>query len=190
MSKKNDFNIEEEIDEELKGKLHKAINLAAVELATEIEIAWERVIDEFYEHYTPVWYQRTYSTYKASDGYSEIGSGYFAPYIRKINRDRKTNKITVGITVSADNIPGDPYEANKDWVFERTFEKGYHGYNQHEAQGWSSDHMGKNRDNRVWRTSAKVMKPTPAYNMQVQFNKIANQKHINNVFNKEIAKLF
>lgn len=186
MGKKNEFNIEEEIDE----MIRKAIKRTAQELSSEIEIAWERVIDEFYAHYMPSWYQRTYSTYKASDGYSEIGSGNFVPHLKNISRDRKTKEITVGITVSADYIPGDPYKADTDWVFERTFEKGYHGYNQHEAQGWTSNHMGKDRDNRSWSTSAKVMKPSPEKRMNVQFNKIANQKHITDVFNKEIAKLF
>ena len=182
---KNKFDLEEEIDEMVK----KAIKRTAIELSSEIEIAWERVIDEFYEDYTPIWYNRTYSTYKASDGYSEIGSGNFVPYIKNIRRNKHGN-ILVGITVSSDYIPGNPYEADKDWVFERTFEKGYHGYNQHEAQKWTSDHSGKDLDNRTWSTSAKVMKPSPSKRMDVQFNKIANQKHITQVFNKEIAKLF
>lgn len=185
MSKKNKFDIEEEIDKMIK----KAVKNTAIELSSEIEIAWERVIDEFYEDYTPVWYKRTFSTYKASDGYSELGSGNLVPYIKNINRDKSGN-ILVGITVSSDYIPGDPYEADKDWVFERTFEKGYHGYNQHEAQGWTSNHSGKDNDNRKWTTTAKVMKPTPEARMNVRFNKIANQKHITDVFSKEIAKLF
>lgn len=185
MSKKNKFNIEEEID----GMIQKAMKATAIELSSEIEMAWERVIDEFYAHYTPSWYDRTYSTYKASDGYSEIGSGNLVPYIKNIKKN-KAGDILVGITVSADYIPGNPYRADTDWVFERTFEKGYHGYTQHEAQEWTSRHSGKDNDNRKWTTSAKVMKPTPAYNMKVQFNKIANQKHVSEVFNKEIAKLF
>lgn len=190
---KKENNIGNEILSDVDKKLQLAMRRTAMELSMEIEIAWERVIDEFYNHYIPKWYDRTYSTYKASSGYSEIMSGTLMPYRCKKEKD---GSYLVGITVSSDNIPDNPYDPDadgkpdKDWVFTRTFEKGYHGYNQHEARDWTTRHKGKNSDNRVWTTQARVMKPTPAARMDAAFRKISNQKHVTDVFNKEIAKLF
>lgn len=106
------------------------------EVASQIEEHFELYIDRFYAHYPdPVRYDpRTFSTYLASDAYDDLSVSF------EKGADR------VGIYVSADNIPGNPYfvpgkygkrkdgsPVDKDWVFENTFELGRHGYPPYEG---------------------------------------------------------
>jgi hypothetical protein len=106
------------------------------EVASQIEEHFELYIERFYDHYpNPVRYvPRTEMTYFASDAYDDFSVSFAK------GPDR------VGIYVSADNIPGNPYyvpgkygrrkdgsEVDKDWVFENTFELGRHGYPPYEG---------------------------------------------------------
>ena len=45
------------------------------DITFEIEKAWEKVIDQFYDSYEPSVYKRTYKTYEGSDKYEEVMSG-------------------------------------------------------------------------------------------------------------------
>lgn len=103
--------------------VNAAIENIKEEVGFEIEKHYELYIEGFYKHYeNPVFYRRTYSTYEASDSYDD----YTSTWVRSKNR--------VGIYVSADYIPGNPYSADKEWVFKNTFELGQHGAPPH--TGW------------------------------------------------------
>ena len=61
----------------------------------------------------------------------------------KINSsDLKKITFQGEIIVSEKNIPGNPYNANKEWVFERTFSKGIHGVSRDDYK----EHLNKYKD--------------------------------------------
>lgn len=122
--------------EAVRADIEKRYNDAMVKMAEEmtyqIESAYESVVQQFYNEYTPRSYDRTYSTYLGSDkynnlfGYTPIENGYES-----------------GIIVDSNNIPGNPYRAEKDWVFERTFSEGIHGYFKVEYEQWMNERFKK-----------------------------------------------
>lgn len=108
-----------------------AVEEMAQEVLFRIENIYETAIDRFYADYNPLYYNRTYSTYLASSGYDNL----FSPQ----NIHGSGNQWTAGITVGPANIPGKPYRADTDWVFDRTFNKGIHGIRAGKAFGKSFD---------------------------------------------------
>lgn len=128
------------IDKKIKKKAEKIVkdtlDNIREELAFQIEEHFELYIDRFYAHYPePRRYERTGSTYYASDSYKDFTSAL----VRDGNR--------VGIIVSSENIPGNPYyvegvygmrkngeAVDKEWVFNNTFALGRHGYPPYEGK--------------------------------------------------------
>lgn len=96
----------------------KALRETAREVTDDIEDAYQETIREFYDDYDPRSYVRTLETRAASD------------HFKGRNKPRKlgTDTYIAGIEISADNIEGKPYRADKDWVFQRTYEEGIHGF--------------------------------------------------------------
>lgn len=93
----------------------KALNHMKEEVAFEIQRHYDLFIEQFYNEYDPLYYQRTLSTYEASSA-----SNSFLDAI--IDMDN------VGIYVSSDYISGNPYgEMNKEEVFYNVYDKGLHG---------------------------------------------------------------
>ena len=111
---------------QLKTVLYAAAEEMATEVLWQIEHNYESVIDKFYADYDPLYYDRTYSTYLASSGYDNLYSSRNLIFM--------TNTYDVGININGRRIPGNPYRADKDWVFNRTFDKGIHGINT--RHGW------------------------------------------------------
>lgn len=120
--------------EDMRLDIEDKVNMAMIEMAADmtyaIESAYESVIQSFYDDYNPRWYRRTYSTYEASNkinnpfGFSPISDGFES-----------------GIIVDSANIPGNPYRADKDWVFDRTFGQGIHGFFKWEYKQWLNQRM-------------------------------------------------
>lgn len=106
-------------------KLEQIFNNSVEELAynilEETELLYESCIQSFYDDYTPVWYDRT--------GYSMYGSSGYDTLYNDHNIHPFEGGWETNIDVTAANIPGNPYRANKAWVFGRTFIKGIHGIN-------------------------------------------------------------
>ena len=101
---------------DIKKRLKKAAELTAEEITFQIQSAYESVIQQFYEDYLPMFYERTYSTYMASNRWDN-------PFYVHNDGDY----LIGGIKVSSNFIPGNPYKAQKGWVFHRTFDLGIHG---------------------------------------------------------------
>ena len=128
------------IKKKIKDKANKIVNDALEnireEVAFQIESHFELFIDKFYADYpSPKRYERTFSTYYASDSYESLS----------VALTKGENKV--GIYISSDNIPGNPYyvpgkyghrrngdPVDKEWVFENTFELGRHGYPPYEGK--------------------------------------------------------
>lgn len=118
----------------LKAKIDKAIaetiESSRKKIVERIESQWESCIDQFYSSYNPtILYHRTRSTYRASEAYGDLGNHTFNPI--------GDNAAEIGIRIDSENI-GDPYHADPEWVFTRTFEKGIHGFTRTEAIEWSN----------------------------------------------------
>lgn len=129
MAKSNiDVNGVDKLPKRLREKFNKEaqriIDNSIKEILYQTEKKYEEVIQDFYDDYSPHIYNRTEATFEASSGYHNL---YSSKNIEPIKGGYK-----VGINVSSDNIPENPYEADKDWVFERTFGKGIHGYTRAE----------------------------------------------------------
>lgn len=134
----------------LEKKFNEAIELFAQDVAMQIEGAYENIIDEFYAEYDPRWYDRTYSTYLGSSGYYGL-----------FNNWENGNGYRAGIEVDSSNIPGDPYRADKDWVFARTFEKGIHGYGLMDRRKYGfkkSDWVDSYRKKKSYKRYSKMRK--------------------------------
>lgn len=110
---------------EIEQKFNMALASMAAEMTWRIESAYESVVQSFYDEYTPKYYDRTYSTYLASDKYNDPFG--FTPL---------SDGYESGIGIDHENIPGNPYRADKHWVFTRTFAEGIHGYFRREAMDW------------------------------------------------------
>lgn len=159
----------EKLIDNIKRAADESMKETAEELTYLIEFEYRRSIDLFYDdkvfaynNYdtngniksTPIFtniphfYQRTGSTYQASSMYrlSDINKN-----VREIG-----NGFIGGISISSDNIPGNPYRAmNKEWVFNRTFAEGIHGVHSTDKKkykDWFSDHKfgRKNKGNALW----------------------------------------
>lgn len=193
---------------DFKPAIRKALKETAEELAFEIENAYEKAIDAFYDDYDPRSYDRTYSTYLASTGYND-------PFSPKNVREDGEDSYLAGIHVSARYMPKKPYRAkNKFWVFQRTYEKGIHGVNRNDAierkeKHWSPQIEGVRLKNGIWQTKhgrtrtfffdgqgerynisrvkVKNMVPPPEKLMKAQFKQIRNQDHINEVFTRNLS---
>lgn len=113
---------------QLKTMMYSAAEEMATEVLWQIEHNYESVIDKFYKHYDPLYYERTYSTYLASSGYDKLFSSRNFIFM--------SDGYDVGIDINSRRIPGNPYRADKNWVFARTFEKGIHGINT--RRGWGA----------------------------------------------------
>lgn len=120
--------------EMIKADIEQKFRMACAEMAAEmtwrIESAYESVIQSFYDDYTPKYYERTYSTYLASDKVDDPFG--FTPV---------DNDYITGINVDPSFINGNPYRAEKDWVFDRTFNKGIHGFFRWEYRQWANKQL-------------------------------------------------
>ena len=123
MAKKNQYDFSS-----LDG-LTKTFNDSIKDMAEEImiqtDIIYDKAIEKFYNHYTPLYYNRTYSTYYASSGYNNL----FTPE----NLYPNGNEWVSSIIIDSANIYDSPNlnktkdgwaspdRADTDWVFERTY---------------------------------------------------------------------
>lgn len=98
----------------------EAIRNSLNDIVFDIENMYQSVIEQFYNDYSPSEYSRTYSGYEA-----------YTKHIKKI-----PNGYECGIIVDGSKIPQGTYFsiydnthiADSDWVFNRGFIEGFHGF--------------------------------------------------------------
>lgn len=133
--------------EDIRIDIEARFNMAIADMATlmtyQIESAYQSIIQSFYDDYTPRWYQRTYSTYEASDHADDPFK--YTPF---------EGGAEAGISVDPSFITGKPYRADTAWVFDRTFGKGIHGYFKWEMKQWAS-HTWKSMNRKYVMSSAR-----------------------------------
>lgn len=176
------------LEKEINDIFNQAINDTAEDILVEVEQAYENVIETFYKSY-PTKRKRTYSLYKASSGYENL----FTP-----NNMYYENGIPIiGIDVHSSFIPGTPYRADvngNEWVFDRSFEQGIHGFTEAEVKIWTKkNHINRHGEKSKFLKPKKIptqMSPAPRKLMDDKFYKeISNQKHLDDIFNKNLSKL-
>ena len=171
-----------------------AIKQVAEEVSFQVESAYESVIDMFYNDYTPRWYERTGSTYRASDHVDDMSK------ITKVG-----DEYLSGIIVDSENINGNPYRADTDWVFERTFVRGIHGFTAHEGrrfaqkmrqrfkEGKSIHFINMAQLNTQWGNWNEDMKwgngKKPKDAMDKAFKELTKKKNLDALFQKQFSKI-
>lgn len=132
-----------DIEKELKKALIPALKQTAVQINGLIEDEFEHAVYAFYQDYEPKYYRRTYSTYYASSLYDN-DEGLLNP------KELSEGLFEAGISVSSDNIPGQPYykkgqhRPDKEWVFKRTYYKGIHGHDVSEKVSFGKNKYWQN----------------------------------------------
>ncbi|MBR2246618.1 MAG: hypothetical protein IJ880_06295 [Bacilli bacterium] len=184
----------------------KALDDFANEVSFQVESAYENVISLFYADYgpnngEPWYYNRTHSTYLASNGHKDP----FSP----TNVRHLGDTIMAGIEVDSSNIPGHPYRADTGWVFDRTFYKGIHGISRQDVR--SRNEIIRQRYRNAIRTKKllsskhktlqiditmkglikrvpKNMTPPPKRIMDKEFKNLTKKRNLDNMFNDIFSK--
>lgn len=107
----------EEILQDVMDRLAVAVFQVGTEITGEVIEAYNESIDMFYNDYTPKKYDRTYSTYKASDNGA---NNYISASGTSVN-------MRCGIMLYPENL-GSPYKDPASVVYPRTFQGGIHGF--------------------------------------------------------------
>lgn len=191
----------------IKKRFNIVLQEFAEDVAFNIEKAYESVIDMFYADYgpnngEPWFYERTYSTYQASSGYDQI----FSPN----NIQHYGDSYFSGIGVSSSNIPSNPYNAYKEWVFNRTFYKGIHGISSADVRGKNEQirqkykrqrqlmrmlkkkHKGLKIDSKMQgliKNVPKNMHPAPKKVMDKQFKQITKKANMDKMFQEALSHI-
>lgn len=116
------------------------LDKAAAYMKEEFAFLYASTIVAFYEDYSPRSYERTFSTFAAGleGGYSDPNSYTANPQprvdIRSIDGGQGRE---IKMHISSEYM-GSPYRAATDWVFERTYVEGIHGFFRSDI-GWLGD---------------------------------------------------
>jgi len=137
-----------EIEKMAKKITDKILREMTYNIMFEIESAYERIVDKFYSDYSTKYYNRTFSIYNASNVYDDYSRGI----------TKTSNGYQIGIRVSSDNISGNPYSRDKEWIFSRAFVEGVHGFSK-------DDDSSKN-----FKTIPPKTYPSPKEQMDEWFN--------------------
>lgn len=195
MSKKK---IKEELVDPLEKLLQEAVEKTAEDILTEIETAYENVIQEFYNDYTPknggpIWYKRTGASFYGSNAYDTL--------INPSTLYLQGDTYITGIDVHSQFVENNPYGVNPyradvnspSWVFDRTFNEGIHGFTAAEVDIWSSKkHINRHKKKSRFRKPKNIphqMRTPPKQLMDEKFKDISSQKHLDEIFNKNVTKL-
>lgn len=164
------------IEKEIQKMAEKVVQKGLIEIATEIEKKYGNVIEQFYLHYTPLFYRRTQSLFYGSSSHNS-----YRGKIRKIN-----GGYQVGITVSSQHYPysANPYGADQDWVFRNAFEKGIHGFDNTMV-----DEINAKRPSPVVNIPPR-MNPSPKGIMDKWWKEYRKKDNLDGIFRRYINKEF
>lgn len=145
-------------------KQNRMINImldqAAEYMKEEFGYLYANVIVGFYKNYDPVRYHRTFSTFAAGlEGrYNNPNSYVLDPKPRvDIKRINGGEGREIKMHISPEYM-GDPYRAPTDWVFDRTYVEGIHGFARSDI-GWLGDNGSFQRTGIIPRMIRSDRKP-------------------------------
>lgn len=136
MASKTKFKINDTLIKKLQQAANKkakyALDYMEEMVNDSLGIIYAKVIENFYDDYDPVSYKRTYTTYQAGLLIPEPRKHIESPIaITNTTSFKTANSMSkeISMTITSDNMQrDDPYRADRDWVFTRTFEEGIHGF--------------------------------------------------------------
>ena len=150
----------DEIDKKIDRAITKILNACAEKMANDCREQYEKIIDNFYADYRPHSYNRTLETKYAHNLYR---NNY-----KSITTFIDSNTVQIIFSPGSEYIEGNPYRANKDWVYERTYIEGIHGWTPEEVLEYSSGanygYYGKHGDffiNKMLNYMPEPMSPSP-----------------------------
>ena len=179
---------------------YNALEEMAQVISEQVQEAYTEVIDDFYNFAafpykgkygidytnTPNSYNRTFSLYRASSGYHDLYSSVW----------NYGDYVEGGIEVAPENIGYNPYRADTDWVFNRSFFEGIHGFYSKSKTG--KNWLIKKYRNKFRKKGSKEMgfsfvaplknKPIPKEFMDKKFKKITTKKALDQLFEETIKK--
>ena len=170
-----------QIPKELMDKINTCIrhtrNEIAKQVVADLKKEYSTVIWKFYHHYKPHMYERTYKTLFATNLRQARGD---YRKITKWNGDEFIVKFSVG----AEFMEGEPYRDDPDdYVFQRTFEEGIHGWIPLNFQKLLSGEQ--NVQEMGWRALVKQprkpLSPPPKARMDEWFNSYKTQGNLDKI---------
>lgn len=169
---------------QFKKSYNNALKKTAQKIGREIEEAYESQIMRFYRDYRPIAYERTGATWWGSSGMQNYPS--WSQYLGDLS-------YQAGITVDPANIQakrGDPYRADTDWVFYRTWHYGIHGINRNNKRYKIKRTKGGKEYEVSWdyRRFPTNTRPAPEAEFVKAFNKIKTHRHLDEVFSSYWAE--
>lgn len=112
----------------------KVLDACAEKIANDCNDKYMSIIKDFYGGYSPHSYQRTYETFAATNFYKHKKD------YKRISRIIGDDKVRILYRIDSKYIEGNPYRAEKSWVFGRTFEEGIHGWTPEEVMQYVGGH--------------------------------------------------
>ena len=140
--------------------INSMLDHAAEYMKEEFAYLYANVIVGFYENYDPIRYRRTFSTFAAGlEGrYNKPEDYVYNPKprvdIKPINGGEGRE---IKMHISPDYM-GDPCRAATDWVFDRTYVEGIHGFARSDI-GWLGDNGSFQRTGKIPRMVKSDRKP-------------------------------
>jgi len=151
------------IAKDLKQDIQRICKSAAGDLTEELVGGYKKAINAFYAGY----HDNPYRTYSSRNAYqkSKIMAFDFG--------------AMGGISVDASYI-GSPYRADTDWVFNRVFNRGIHGYTNTEAAIWTARQRMRG-SNLTFHPTTSPTSPPPSVIMEKEYNRICSKGHMGEV---------
>ncbi len=140
MASKSSFKISDSLMKKLQEKANQKANIILNEMERQIKdslgIIYSKVIEDFYDDYDPDYYDRTFSTYQAGLIVPHPTRYIDSPVARTKTSSASTKNgfaKKISMSVTSDNMNpirtrSNQYRQPIDYVFNRTFEQGIHGY--------------------------------------------------------------
>lgn len=109
-------------DKEIEEMFKEVAQEVVGEFNYQMRSMYEKAIYVFYADYKPKYYDRTESLLEANNLYDNPDKTWNVDY------NRANQIVSGGLFVDPKYIKGNPYRADKDWVFNRSYKKGIHGH--------------------------------------------------------------
>ena len=149
----------------------------AKQIANDLRQEYSNAIWKFYKHYKPRMYQRSFETLFANNLYRARGD------YRKITKWQDDGFI-IKFSVGSEFIQ-EPYEDDNEYVFNRTFEQGIHGWIPVSSTFRKTIASSVNSDSMDWRLRVKQprkpLNPPPKDTMDKWFERYKTERNLNKI---------
>ena len=187
---KQKIQLPKEVDQKINRAIKKILNACAEQMANDCKTQYYKVISEFYADYKPHLYDRTLSTRWAHNMYNKT--------YKDITTMIDDTTVQIVFSPGSEYIKGKPYRADTDWVFERTYIEGIHGWTPDEVNTIPNNFLGGyNYDSQKhdryfdimmgWKNVPEPMSPSPKERMDAWYKEYRKPTNLRQVL-QPIAK--